>query len=52
MDPFSISAAEPGKSSRIPLTRLGDSGEVFYALALEMAGVIPANNATAAAQPF
>lgn len=45
MDLFSISAAEPGKSSRIPITTPGDSGVVFYALALEMAGAIRSNNA-------
>lgn len=45
MDFFKISAAELGKNSRIPITKMGDSGEVFYELALEMVGAIRANNA-------
>lgn len=57
MDLFNISAAEPGKNSRIPITRPGDSGEVFHEPALEMTGAIravirQAAYGPAAAQPF
>lgn len=40
-----IPAADLGKESKIPLLVLGDSGEVFYELALEMTEAIKANNA-------
>lgn len=42
---FHISQQALGKDSKIPLLKLGDSGEVFYELALEMAAGIKANNA-------
>ena len=35
MDYFQIPAQELGKESRIPVIPLGDSGEVFYELAME-----------------
>lgn len=34
-----------GKNAKVPLLKLGDSGEVFYELALEMIGEIEKNNA-------
>ena len=40
MEYFGISARELGVDARIPVVRLGDSGEVFYELALEMIGAI------------
>ena len=40
MEYFGVSANELGLDSRIPVVRLGDSGEVFYELALEMIGAI------------
>ena len=40
MEYFGISANELGVDSRIPVVRLGDSGEVFCELALEMIGAI------------
>ena len=33
---FRISAEDLGKDAKIPLVKLGDSGEVFYEMALEM----------------
>ena len=36
MDYFQISAQDLGKNAKIPVVKLGDSGEVFYELALEM----------------
>ena len=45
MDYFKIPAAELGKGARIPVYPLGDSGEVFYELALEMVNTIKAHNA-------
>ena len=45
MDHFRIPAAELGRGSRIPVRALGDSGEVFYELALEMVRAIAQNNA-------
>ena len=35
MDYFKIPASELGKNSKIPVYPLGDSGEVFYEIALE-----------------
>ena len=45
MNYFNLSAQELGKDAKIPIVKLGDSGEVFYELALEMLNVIRANNA-------
>ena len=45
MDYFKIPAAELGKGARIPVYPLGDSGEVFYELALEMLRTIQDHNA-------
>ena len=41
---YGIGADELGKNARIPLRVLGDSGEVFYELALEMIRQIRSNN--------
>ena len=38
MDYYQISAEELGQNAKVPLLKLGDSGEVFYELALEMVG--------------
>ena len=45
MDCFSIPAQELGRGAKIPVYALGDSGEVFYELALQMTDAIRANNA-------
>ena len=45
MNYYKISAEELGKNAKIPLLKLGDSGEVFYELALEMVEEIKKNNA-------
>lgn len=45
MDYFKIPASELGKDSKIPVYPLGDSGEVFYELALEMVNTIKEHNA-------
>lgn len=45
MDYYQISAEDLGKGAKIPILKLGDSGEVFYELALEMVNAIKANNA-------
>lgn len=42
---YQISAEKLGEGAKIPLLKLGDSGEVFYELALEMVDAIKANNA-------
>ncbi|MEG0541860.1 MAG: glucosamine-6-phosphate isomerase [Angelakisella sp.] len=42
---FQISQEDLGKHAKVPLLKLGDSGEVFYELALEMIEGIKANNA-------
>lgn len=42
---YQISAQNLGKDAKIPLKILGDSGEVFYELALEMIAEIAKNNA-------
>ena len=44
MDYFQISAQDLGRDAKIPVVKLGDSGEVFYELALEMVSAIRANN--------
>ncbi|MEE0611834.1 MAG: glucosamine-6-phosphate isomerase, partial [Collinsella stercoris] len=43
-DYYHIPAEELGRSARVPLTVLGDSGEVFYELALEMINTIREHN--------
>ena len=45
MNYFALSAQELGWDAKIPIAKLGDSGEVFYELALEMVSAIRANNA-------
>ena len=42
---FRISAEDLGKDAKIPLVKLGDSGEVFYEMALEMVNTIKERNA-------
>jgi len=44
MDYFRITAKDLGKHANIPILKLGDSGEVFYELALEMIRVIRDNH--------
>lgn len=44
MNYFNISGKELGKNSKIPILKLGDSGEVFYEIALEMVNEIKNNN--------
>ena len=45
MNYYQISAEELGKNAKVPLLKLGDSGEVFYEIALEMVNEIEKNNA-------
>ena len=45
MDYYHISAQELGQGAKLPILKLGDSGEVFYEMALEMVNAIRANNA-------
>ena len=45
MNYFNLSAQELGRDAKIPIIKLGDSGEVFYERALEMVSAIRANNA-------
>ncbi len=42
---YQISAEDLGKDAKIPVLKLGDSGEVFYEMALEMVNTIKENNA-------
>ena len=42
---FQLSAQELGQDAKIPIVKLGDSGEVFYELALEMLSAIRAGSA-------
>lgn len=42
---YQIDAAHLGENARIPLLKLGDSGEVFYEMALEMVNTIKEHNA-------
>lgn len=44
MDYYHIPAAELGRDAKIPLLVLGDSGEVFYEMALEMVNTICEHN--------
>ena len=41
---FQISEERLGEGAKIPILKLGDSGEVFYEIALEMADEIEKNN--------
>ena len=45
MNYYQISAQDLGKDAKIPLVKLGDSGEVFYEMALEMVETIKEHNA-------
>lgn len=45
MSYYNISAEDLGKDAKIPILKLGDSGEVFYEMALEMVNVIKEHNA-------
>ena len=45
MDYFQIPAQDLGKNAKIPVLPLGDSGEIFYELALEMVNTIKEHNA-------
>lgn len=45
MDYYRLSPRELGDGAKIPLLKLGDSGEVFYEMALEMADTIQTRNA-------
>jgi len=45
MNYYHISAEELGSDAKIPILKLGDSGEVFYEMALEMIREIKENNA-------
>ena len=45
MDYFKLSAQELGRDAKIPIFKLGDSGEVFYELALEMVSAVRAKSA-------
>ena len=45
MSYYQISADRLGEGAKIPLCKLGDSGEVFYEMALEMVREIEKNNA-------
>lgn len=42
---YQISAQDLGKDAKVPVLKLGDSGEVFYELALEMVNTIKEHNA-------
>ena len=44
MDYYRLSAQQLGENAKVPLMKLGDSGEVFYEMALEMVNAIQANN--------
>ena len=44
MDYFQIPAQELGKGAKIPVIPLGDSGEVFYEIAMEMINTIKDHN--------
>ena len=44
MDYYRLSAQQLGENAKVPLMKLGDSGEVFYEMALEMVNTIQANN--------
>lgn len=44
MDYLKLSASQLGTDVRIPILKLGDSGEVFYEMAMEMLDLIRTNN--------
>ncbi len=46
MDYYSLTPQELGNGAKIPIVKMGDSGEVFYELALEMVSLIRENNAS------
>lgn len=46
MDYYQISASDLGKDAKIPILKLGDSGEVYYEMALEMIQCIQENQRT------
>ena len=46
MNYFNLSAEEFGRNAKIPILKLGDSGEVFYEMAAEMIDEITRNNAS------
>ena len=52
MDYYHISAQELGKGAKLPILKLGDSGEVFYEMAAEMCAAIRANNAAGSPTVF
>jgi glucosamine-6-phosphate deaminase len=41
---YHISAEDLGKNAKLPIVKMGDSGEVFYEIAMEMCAEIRANN--------
>lgn len=45
MDYFRIPADKLGEGAKVPLKKMGDSGEIFYEIALEMVKEIERNNA-------
>ena len=45
MNYYALTAEELGRGAKIPIVKLGDSGEVFYELALTMVETIDRNNA-------
>ena len=45
MQYYHISPQELGKDAKLPIVKLGESGEVFYELAAEMCAAIRENNA-------
>ena len=50
-DYYCISEKELGQGAKIPILKLGDSGEVYYELAMEMLRCIIRNNADGRHQP-
>lgn len=52
MEYFQIPASDLGKDSKIPILKLGDSGEVFYEMAMEMINCIQENQRAGKATAF
>ena len=52
MEFFQIPASDLGKDAKIPILKLGDSGEVFYEMALEMVSCIQENKRAGKATAF
>ena len=50
MDYYHISAQELGQGAKLPILKLGDSGEVFYEMALEMVTTPPASTPSSSAR--